>query len=55
MAEKKTKVELAHHFTFDGKDHLPGDVISVDPDEATRIVNSGYGRLVSDESAKPAK
>ena len=47
----KTEVEFLHHHGS----HVPGDVVPVDEEEASKLIRTGRAKLAPAAKAKPAK
>ena len=47
----QVEVELIHHY----ENHVPGDVIKVDPDLAQRLVNADVAKYASKAAEKTAE
>jgi hypothetical protein len=48
----KLKIQLAHHWTSpEGREHLPGEEISVDGTVGRKLIKAGYATEVTAEKA----
>jgi hypothetical protein len=54
MAKETTITPVGCCIPFKGKDHLPGDVLSIDSKEAKRLIEQGLAEPANKKAAQPA-
>lgn len=54
MAKETTITPVGCCIPFKGKDHLPGDVLSIDAKEAKRLIDQGLAAPADKKAAPPA-